>query len=134
MTESKEDWSPTLFYFTIYFPMLLSEKHATYHRFESTITKASITFSWKFPNTVTLWFQFSFSFDSISFFAQVLQEQQWLFSCYLVPWNLYLVNFSFQPHRSKLKKSKSINQSIRISYSFAIHICCNFHNIFNGVM
>ena len=115
MTISKEDWSPTIFYFTIHFPMLLSEKHATYHTFESTNAKATITFSRKFPNTITLWFQFYLSYCfymfSWCFKAQVLQEHQWVFSCYLVPWNIYLVNFSFQVHRSKLKNFQTHNRN-----------------------
>ena len=53
-----------------------------------------------------------FLYVSITFFdihhlfsrqEAVLQEHQWLLSCYSEPWYLYLVNFSFQAHRSKLK-------------------------------
>ena len=46
--------------------LILSDRR--YHRFESTIAKASITSSWKFSNTITLWFQFalSYCFDMFS--------------------------------------------------------------------
>ena len=125
MTESKEDWSPTLFYFTIYFPMLLSEKHATYHRFESTVAKASIAFSWKSLNTIALWLQFYLSYCFYMF--------SWCFNIFL--WHsstvyltgssgvarasvafflfrfLFLLFFNFFAHRSNLKNFQTYDRN-----------------------
>ena len=57
MAGSKENLSPTLFDFTLHFPMYLSDEHTAYHSFKSTLAKAWVNFSWKFSNTITFWFQ-----------------------------------------------------------------------------
>ena len=63
--------------------------------------------------------------------AQVLQEHQWLSSCYLEPWYLYLVNFSFQAHINKINNFQTHKQDhpnkLLFGNSRLLHFLQYFH-------
>ena len=115
---SNENRSPTLFDFTIHFSFHLISMQRTIGLSQQLL---KLQLPWKFSNTITLRFQFALSYFFVMFSwyfnnflwhsatvlltgsSSVAKESVTFFCLLRTGIYLYLVNFYFQAHRSKLK-------------------------------